>query len=98
MQAIRPLWDELPLQLGRESETKKSEVSPFTDIFERAVDAVKETDREKTEQEYLLATGQLDNPASLLIAATKAQVAVDLLVQLRNKATDAYNELIRMNL
>ena len=53
----------------------------------------KETDAEKNEAQYLLATGQLDNPAELTIAASKAQIAVDLLVQLRNKALDAYNEL-----
>ena len=65
----------------------------FGSIFQSAVDYVKETDAEKNEAEYLLATGQLDNPAELTIAATKAQIAVELLVQLRNRALEAYNEL-----
>ena len=33
-----------------------------------------------------------------MIATAKAQIAVDLLVQLRNRATDAYNELMRISL
>ena len=65
----------------------------FGSIFQSAINYVKETDAAKNEAEYLLATGQLDNPAELTIAATKNQIAVELLVQLRNRALDAYNEL-----
>ena len=69
----------------------------FGSIFQSAIDYVKETDAAKNEAEYLLSTGQLDNPAELTIAATKNQIAVELLVQLRNRALDAYNELKNMN-
>ena len=100
MNTIQPLWNQMPL--GRTTETKEPETakrgSPFTDIFRSAIDAVKTTDQEKTQMEYLMATGQLDNPALLTIASTKAQLSVDLLVQLRNKSMDAYNELMRINL
>lgn len=68
-------------------------VGMFGSIFQSAIDNVKETDAAKNEAQYLLATGQLDNPAELTIAATKSQIAVELLVQLRNKALEAYNEL-----
>lgn len=71
---------------------------PVTDMFSAVVDAVKETDAAKTQMEYLLATGQLDNPALLTIASTKAQLSVQLLVQLRNRALDAYNELMRISI
>ena len=72
-------------------------LEPVTDIFGAAIDAVKETDAEKTQMEYLMATGQLDNPAALTIASTKAQLSVQLLVQLRNRALEAYNELMRIS-
>ena len=72
-------------------------LEPVTDIFGAAVQSVKETDAEKTQMEYLMATGQLDNPAALTIASTKAQLSVQLLVQLRNRALDAYNELMRIS-
>lgn len=71
--------------------------SVFGAIFRSAIDNVKETDAEFKESQYLLATGQLDNPAAAMIAAYKSQTAVNLLVQLRNKAQDAYSELTRMN-
>ena len=70
----------------------------FSAIFRNAIQNVKETDAEKTQAEYLLSTGQLDNPSSMMIALSKYQTSVDLLVQLRNKAQDAYSELMRLNL
>lgn len=72
--------------------------SVFGAIFRSAIDNVKETDAESKEAQYLLATGQLDNPAAAMIAASKSQTAVNLLIQLRNKALDAYSELSRINL
>lgn len=97
MQRIQPLWEQMPLTL-REPVQVKAEADPFTDIFQSAINAVRETDAEKVEMEYLMATGQLDNPALLTIASTKAQLSVELLVQLRSKAMDAYNELMRISL
>ena len=72
-------------------------LEPVTDIFSAAVQSVRETDAEKTQMEYLMATGQIDNPALLSIASTKAQLSAQLLVQLRNRALDAYNELMRIS-
>ena len=71
--------------------------SAFGQIFNSLIQNVKDTDAEFTQAQYLLATGQLDNPAQLSIAAYKNEIAVDLLVQLRNRALDAYNELKNMN-
>ena len=71
---------------------------PITDMFSTAVEAVRQTAADEEQLEYLMSTGQLDNPALLTIAAYKAGTAVDLLVQLRNRAVDAYNELMRISL
>ena len=46
----------------------------------------------------MLATGQTDDAHTEPIAAAKAQLSVELLVQLRNKALEAYNEIMRINL
>ena len=48
--------------------------------------------------QYLLSTGQLDNPAELTMSLYKAQASLTLLIQLRNKAVETYNELTRINL
>ncbi len=42
------------------------------------------------------ATGSLTNVHDYMIAATKASVATDLTVAVRNKAVEAFNEILRM--
>lgn len=91
---LSPLWEtekpEAPKEAGFES--------MFGGIFKSAVDNVVETDAEKTQLQYMMATGQLDNPAELMMAGSKYEVSVSLLVQLRNRAVEAYNEIMRISL
>lgn len=74
------------------------EESMFAAIFKNAIQNVKETDAEVVNTQYLLSTGQLDNPAAAMIAITKESTAVNLLIQLRNRALDAYQELTRLSI
>lgn len=80
------------------SQVRTGEGSIFASIFQNAIQNVKETDAEVVETQYLLSTGQLDNPASALIAMSKEEAAVSLLIQLRNRALDAYQELTRLSI
>lgn len=75
-----------------------SEPSMFSQIFQSMIDNVKQTDATRNEKYYALVTGQLDNPAEATIAATQATVATELLVQMRDRALDAYSELMRISL
>lgn len=78
--------------------TEVGQPSMFTQIFNSMVDNVKQTEAARNEAYYALVTGQLDNPAQATIAATQATIATELLVQMRNRALDAYNELMRISL
>lgn len=97
---IQPIQSAAALGSMRKADASASSETGgiFADIFQTAIDNVKTTDADMNEAQYLLATGQLDNPAEATIAATKATAAVELLVQLRNKALDSYSELTRINL
>lgn len=97
IEAIQPLWTTFPTG-ERQSAGQGDQSSLFFDIFRSAVDNVKQTEAEKNHTEYLLATGQLDNPADLNIAITKSLMSLELLIQLRNKALEAHSELMRINL
>ena len=70
----------------------------FKDVFSDAIQNVKDTQKNLEDKQYLLATGQIDDAHTVPIAAADAQLSVDLLVQLRNKAVEAYNELMRISL
>ena len=96
---ISPIERLTPITDGiREPGLAAENPNMFLAVFQSAIDHVKETDAQKVEAEYLLATGQLDNPAELTIAQTQAAMSVELLVQLRNKALDAYSELMRISM
>lgn len=96
---IQPLWETSPFLSDQGGTVAAAgEQGIFADIFQTAINNVKETDAEKNKAEYLLATGQMDNVAEYFIATSKAQLSVDMLVQLRNKALDAYNEINRISL
>ena len=68
--SISPLWNTLPT--GEVSKQNSTSDIPFAQVFQSAIDNVRQTEDEKNKLEYLLATGQLDNPAELTIASTKA--------------------------
>ena len=94
---ITPLWETMPLT---KTEVKGHTVpgETFADFFGAAIEAVRQSDEEKAHAQYLLATGQLDNPAELQIATSKYEMSVSLMVQLRNKGLEAFNELMRISL
>ncbi len=85
---------------GLSAQSKKAlpEDNMFSDILNNVIENVKETDAELTRQQYLLAAGEIEDPHTVTIAATKAQISVDLMVQLRNRAMESYNEIMRINL
>ncbi len=73
-------------------------VSMFKSIFQSAIEDVITTDQDLSQAEYLLTTGQIDDPTTVTTAAAEAQLAVDLLVQLRNRAQEAYTQLMNINI
>ena len=93
---IRPIIDSTGTQQAGGAE--RAGASLFATVFQSAIDNVRETDAKKVDLEYKLATGQLDNPATLSMALYKAEVATQLFVQVREKALNAYNELSRISL
>ncbi len=100
IQRIEPIRPLLATESTAVSDAGQTRNQPtiFQDIFQSMVDNVKETDAAKNEAYYALATGQLDNPAVASIAATQAELSLSLLIQMRNKALDAYSELMRISL
>ena len=98
--SIQPLWDSLfTEQAGMQDANQVQEGMPiFEDVFRDMLDTVKQTDAEKNEAEYLLATGQLDNPSVRSIARATALLSVQLPAALPNRALAAYRGISRMTI
>lgn len=71
---------------------------PFESLLKDAVQQTMETDAATKIDAINLTTGNSDSPHSIMINAAKADLAVQMLVSVRNKAMDAYNEIMRITL
>ena len=74
-----------------------AEASLFKDVFKNTINQVRETQADVEYKQYLLSTGQMDDAPPLRIAEAKASLSLDVLITLRNKTLESYNELIKMN-
>lgn len=88
--------------LGKDSLGKQaSNVQPtdaFTDVFKNAWNTAEQTQNDLTEKQYLQSIGEIEDTHTVPIAVSKAELSLNLLVSLRNKALESYNELMRINL
>ena len=75
--------------------TKEAGVS-FADTLKEAVNSVNtlHVDADRKAQE--LATGKTDDIAGVMLASEKADIALRVMVQVRNKIIDAYQEIMKM--
>lgn len=98
---ITPISGMTPLvgQLNQLSEkTNPGGETVFADMLQNAVDQVNITDQVSKQDAIKIASGDTDNLHTVMINAEKADLALQLMVQVRNKALDAYNEIMRITL
>lgn len=70
----------------------------FKEIFQDVINNVEETEAATKMDAYKLSIGEMDDMHTMIINAAKADVALQTMVQLRNKFLDAYSEIMRTNL
>lgn len=87
-----------PIMPTGTEQVNRVENSNFGNIFKNLYQDAKLAENDLTQKQYLLATGQIDDAHQVPIAAAKAELATSILVQVRNKAVESYNELMRINL
>ncbi len=68
----------------------------FADTLNQAIGSVNELQKSADKQMQNLATGKTDNVADVMIATEKADIAMKLMIQVRNKIIDAYQEIMKM--
>ena len=70
----------------------------FSDILNDTINQVEQTAVEDKQGTLNLLAGQADNPSDILIQTEKADLALKLSLQIRNKVLDAYTEIMRMQI
>ena len=82
--------------LGPKPAAGQSDGKSFADTLKEAVGSVNTLQKEADTKMQHLATGKTDNIPEVLVAAEKADIALRLMVQVRNKIIDAYHEVMKM--
>lgn len=78
--------------IGSSSDIGKS----FADTLKDAVGSVNELQKASDKFAQNVATGKTDDVAGAMIAAERADIALRVMVQVRNKIIDAYQEVMKM--
>lgn len=70
----------------------------FKDTIKKAVRGVNELQNQADNMAQKLATGDLEDVHEAMLAMNKAKTAFDFTVTVRNKALEAYQEIMRMQI
>lgn len=70
-------------------------VQNFSDFLAGAIEGQTARQNEVKELSKQFAAGELPDPATLLIASEKSSIGLQLTIQVRNKAIEAYQEIMR---
>lgn len=68
----------------------------FADSLKDAINTVDKLQKSADVQMQNLATGKSQNIHETMIAAEKAELALRLMIQVRNKVIDAYQDIMKM--
>lgn len=68
----------------------------FGDLVTSALNNVNSTQNNADQLANKAAVGQLSDPHEYMIAATEASLATELTVAVRNRAVEAFNDIMRM--
>jgi len=70
----------------------------FTEMLEAAVQDVNKLQKTAQQKNIDLAAGRVEDISEVMIAAEKANIALQLTAQVRNKVVEAYQEIMRMQM
>ena len=73
-----------------------SQPTSFGSFLSQALDQVNQLNANAEQQGVALASGSAPSIANVMVAATQAQLAVDMTVQVRDKVIQAYNQIMNM--
>lgn len=91
----RHLIDSYPsIKQSEKSETISSE--SFMSTLNQAIEKVNQLQQSANRKAEQFAVGQTDNIADVMIAMEKADIALRLMMQVRNKIIEGYQEIMKM--
>lgn len=86
----------VPALSGGGSPPVSTAKTEFQDLVEKGIKEVNTAGREAEKASMDLASGRSSNIHETMLSVTKAELGFNMLVQMRNKVIEAYQEVMRM--
>ncbi len=83
-------------KLPKVSTAKESSGASFAETLNKAVMDVNQLQKQSDTAIQNFASGKTDNIADVMMTVSKADVATRMMMQVRNKIVDAYQEIMKM--
>ncbi len=83
------------ISIDKANKTGKEEGGKFAEILKDAIDEVSKVEQKADEEIKKVVTGEEKNIHKTLIAVEKADLSFQLMMEIKNKLMDAYQELMR---
>ena len=77
-------------------EEEKTAAGAFSDMLSNAIKEADDAYVTASGDTQALLSGEVDNLAQVMINSSKAELSLNMVIQVRNKVVDAYNEIMRM--
>lgn len=94
--AVGPIGGAPPLGAGAVQGVQKSGGASFGQIMSTALGEVQNTQKTAESTALKAVTGDMTDIHNATIAATRAQVTLELVATVRNKGVEAFNDIMRM--
>lgn len=82
--------------LGQSKAADQEKTVSFQDLLSNAIKEADDAYVTASNDTQALLSGEVDNLAQVMINGTKAELSLNMVIQVRNKVVDAYNEIMRM--
>lgn len=94
--SLQKISSVVPPLLNNSTKASEGVAEKFSDFLSEALNKVNNLQSESEQITNDFATGKTDNIHQVLIAGEKADIALQMAMQVRTKILDAYNEIMRI--
>ncbi len=98
MMRLMPMNNELTVRPNEAKLQAPDMMQAFGDVLERSIQSISQQEQTVHQLTEQFAAGKLNDVHSLVIASEQLNLGLQLTVQVRNKAIEAYQEMMRMQL
>ncbi len=97
LNGVSPIYSDIYTQKTSTDDNKTNSFDSILSAMMQSVDETNDLQNKAESEEIRFALGESDNTHDLLIAETKANIALQYTVAVRDKLVDGYKELMQMS-